>query len=217
MMAPPAKNGMATAGMILGIVGIVLCWVPLVGLLCGLLGVIFGAIGMSRAGRLGGIGRGAGVTGLATGIISVVLLPIMAAIAIPAFMEYMKKGKKTESALHLDRLERRIKAYYVERAELPPSAAEMPGPAGDACNGPNHKFAVRPIGDFMADPGWSELDFYVGEPSSYSFKWTRETATRGTLEAMADLDCDGSVSTTRYDLTLIQGDITVTRNPPTPD
>lgn len=151
---------MATAGMILGIVGIVLCWLPLVGVLSGLLGVIFGAIGMSKAGRLGGVGRGAGVTGLVTGILSLLLLPIMAAIAIPAFMEYMNKSKKTESSIHLDRLERRIKAYYIENAELPPSAAEMPGPAGAACDGPNHKFPVRPIADYMEDPGWKALDFY---------------------------------------------------------
>lgn len=208
---------MATAGMILGIVGIVACWIPLVGVLAGLLGIIFGAIGMSRAGRLGGVGRGAGVTGLVTGILSLLMLPIMAAIAIPAFMDYMSKSKKTASSLHLDRIERRIKSYYIERAELPPSTSEMPGPAGAACEGPNHKFAVRPIGDYMQDPGWQALDFYVAEPSDFSFKWTRDTATSGHLEAIGDLDCDMTLSTVRYDITLVQGDITVTRNPATPD
>jgi type II secretory pathway pseudopilin PulG len=208
---------MATAGMILGIAGIVACWIPLVGVLAGLLGIIFGAIGMSRAGRLGGVGRGAGITGLVTGIISLLMLPIMAAIAIPAFMDYMSKSKRTESSLHLDRLERRIKTYYLERAELPPSASAMPGPAGAACEGPNRKFPVRPIGDYMQDPGWQALDFYVAEPSHFTFSWTRDTATTGHLEAIGDLDCDTTLSTLRYDITLIQGDLTVTRNPATPD
>ncbi len=210
---------MATAGMVLGILGIVLCWLPLVGVLSGLLGVIFGAIGMSKAGRLGGVGRGAGVTGLVTGILSLLLLPIMAAIAIPAFMEYSTKSKRIESSIHLGRLEKAIKAYYIEHAELPPSAAEMPGPPGAACSGdhPNHKFPVRPIADYMQDPGWKALDFYLDQPTYFTFKWTRETATSGTLEAIGDLDCDMVMSTLRYDITLMQGDITVTRNPPTPD
>ena len=216
-MQPSPKNGMATAGMILGIVGIVGCWLPFVGLLAGLLGIIFGAIGMSKAGRLGGLGRGAGITGLVCGILSFMLTGVMAAIAIPAFLDYMQKGKRTESSIQLDRLERRLKTYYAEKAELPPSASEMPGPAGTACNHPNFKFPVRPIADYMQDPGWKAIDFYVSEPTSFTFKWTRETATKGTLEAIGDLDCDMTLSTLRYDVTLMQGDLTVTRNPPTPD
>jgi hypothetical protein len=84
--------GMATAGMICGIVGIVLCWFPFVGLIAGLLGIIFGAIGMSRAGRLGGLGRGAGVTGLVCGIISFLLLPIMAASIVPKQARSASRG-----------------------------------------------------------------------------------------------------------------------------
>jgi type II secretory pathway pseudopilin PulG len=217
MQHPGVKNGMATAGMICGIVGILLCWFPFIGVIAGLLGIIFGAIGMSKAGRLGGVGRGAGVAGLVTGIISLLMLPIMAAIAIPAFLDYMHKSKSSESSVQLTRIERRIKAYYIERAELPPSTNEMPGPASAACGGPNHKFPVRPPSEWHQDPGWAAIDFEVSEPSLYTYKWTRETATRGTIEAIGDLDCDLTLSTTRYDVTLIEGDIKVTRNPPTPD
>lgn len=35
------SNGMAVASLVTGIVSIVLCWVPIVGLVCGILGIIF--------------------------------------------------------------------------------------------------------------------------------------------------------------------------------
>ncbi len=216
MRPPGVKNGMATAGMICGIVGIVLCWFPFVGLIAGLLGIIFGAIGMSRAGRLGGLGRGAGITGLVCGIISFLLLPIMAAIAIPAFMEYMKKSKRPESALHLRKIERSIKAYYYERAELPDSTQEMPGSAETVCDQRDRKHPVRTIADWQ-QAGWANLDLWIDQPTSYSFKWTKETATRGFLEARTDLDCDTTPAVERWDFTLRQGDLEVTKHPPTDD
>lgn len=211
--APAAKNGMATAGMICGIVGIVLCWFPFIGLIAGLLGIVFGAIGMSKAGRLNGLGKGAGITGLVCGILSFFLTGMMAAIAIPAFLEYMDKGKRTDTDRELRRIETHIKVYYNERAELPPSAAEMPGPAETVCDNPGRKHPVRPIADYLQDPGWQALDFWIDTRIPYSFKWTRESATRGSIEARMDLDCDAEISVERWDITLVQGNLEVTRLP----
>ena len=44
-------NGLGTAGMVLGIVGAVICLVPVVGFLLGLLATIFGGIGLTKANR----------------------------------------------------------------------------------------------------------------------------------------------------------------------
>jgi type II secretory pathway pseudopilin PulG len=217
MATGPRKNGMATAGMICGIVGILLCWFPFVGLIAGLLGIIFGAIGMSRAGRLYGAGRGAAITGLVCGILSFLLLPIMAAIAIPAFLEYMNKSKASQSTLSLRRLETRIKTYHIEHAELPPSAQEMPGPAGTACSQRDRKFPPRPISDWHADEGWRALDFMIDEPTPWSFKWTRTSDKAGTLETSADLDCDNVISTTSWKVEVLEGNVVVLRSPATGD
>jgi len=46
-------NGLGTAGMVLGIVGAVICLVPVVGFLLGLLATIFGGIGLTKANRGG--------------------------------------------------------------------------------------------------------------------------------------------------------------------
>jgi len=217
--APPLdrpNNGMATAGMVLGILGIVLCWVPGVGLLCALLGIVFGSIGLSRAGRLHR-GRGAAVTGLVCGILGFVILPIMAAIAIPAFLDYMNHSKATAADLDARRIEAGIKSYYADTVELPPSAQEMPGSPTDACMSPTGKLPVRSYAEWNADPGWRAIHFTVDEPSRYSYTWTRESPTHGVLVVSADLDCDGTISTRRIEFEAYAGDVTVFRGPPTPE
>jgi hypothetical protein len=74
--APPRGNGMATTGGTLGIVGAALSLIPLIGIFLGLvmgvLAIIFGGVGMSRATNLGGAGKGMAVTGLVLGILTVI-------------------------------------------------------------------------------------------------------------------------------------------------
>ena len=79
IVAPPS-NGIGTAAGVLGIIAIVLTFVPYLdfaGVLLGILAIIFGAVGMGRAKRMGGRGRGMAVTGLVLGIISVALFVIL--------------------------------------------------------------------------------------------------------------------------------------------
>lgn len=207
---------MATAGLVCGIVGLVLCWFPIAGLLSALLGIIFGGIGMARAGKRAGKGRGAAIAGLVCGILAFVLTAIVAAIAIPAFLEYTKKSKQTESSIHLRKLEMRIKVYYNEMAGLPKSASLMPGDPAEACMSNGGKLKYKPQSAWDA-AGWRQLAFSLDEDSRYAYRWTQESPTRGYAEALADLDCDGMVSTTRVDFDVVEGNLRVTRHDPTPD
>ena len=72
----PRGNGMATTGGTLGIVGAALSLIPLIGIFIGLvmgvLAIIFGGVGMGRANNLGGAGKGMAVTGLVLGILTVI-------------------------------------------------------------------------------------------------------------------------------------------------
>jgi hypothetical protein len=204
------KNGMATAGMICGIISIVLCWVPFAGLVLGILGIVFGSIGMSRANRIG-VGRGAGITGLVTGILGFVLLPMMAAIAIPAFLDYMEKGKTTRSKLELHSIEVGIKSYYMMDGRLPPTAAQLPGDPA-YCGMP-----IRMSRDWRADPGWAAIGFEADPSTKVAYRWTKDSEKSGHIEALADLDCDGTVSMTRVDVDVIAGDVHVRYSEPTRD
>jgi hypothetical protein len=71
----PRSNGMATAGGTVGIVGAVLSLIPLIGipigLLMGLLAVIFSSVGLSRTGAAN-VGKGMAVTGLVLGILTLI-------------------------------------------------------------------------------------------------------------------------------------------------
>jgi hypothetical protein len=207
---------MATAGMICGIGGIVLCWLAFIGLILGLLGIIFGAIGMSKAGRLGGVGRGTAIAGLVCGILSFFFTAVMAAIAIPAFLEYMNKSKKTQSSLHLRSIEVKIKAFHAMNGRLPNSTEMMPGPPGGACKNPAMKFPAQPHSAWEA-AGWKDLGFHIDEDSRYSYQWTSRGPQGGEAIAYADLDCDGTVSETRLRIDVVEGNVRATYTDPTPD
>jgi len=75
-------NGMAVAAMVLGILGLVLSFVAGAGFICGLLGLIFGIIGIKKAGRIGGKGKGMALTGLITGSIGMLINLIIIAVVV---------------------------------------------------------------------------------------------------------------------------------------
>ena len=75
--APRAVNGMATASLVLGIVGVFTCFL----IVPSMLAVTFGGIGVSRANGNPAVGgRGRAVAGLLEGIVSLALLVLLLAI-----------------------------------------------------------------------------------------------------------------------------------------
>lgn len=74
--APPPQqqgNGMAVAGLVLGILGAVLFFVPFIGWILAILGIIFGALGNSKASKIGGKGKGMAIAGLVLGLIGLIV------------------------------------------------------------------------------------------------------------------------------------------------
>jgi uncharacterized protein DUF4190/predicted membrane protein DUF2232 len=70
---PKAKNGMGVAALVFGILAILTCWFPIVGLVLGLLALIFGIVGRGRARRgLAGNG-GMALTGIVLGVLSIIV------------------------------------------------------------------------------------------------------------------------------------------------
>ncbi len=70
LVAQPS-NGMGVAGFVTGLLGLLLCWVPGLGIVLGSLGVVLGGFGMS-AGRKNGTGTGLALTGMILAIVSLV-------------------------------------------------------------------------------------------------------------------------------------------------
>jgi hypothetical protein len=71
--AMPASNGLGTAGGVVGIVALVLLWFPYIGLILGVIGVVLGAVGLSRSNRLYGAGKGMSIAGIVCGGVALIL------------------------------------------------------------------------------------------------------------------------------------------------
>jgi len=126
-------------------------------------------------------------------MIVVAIIGILAAVAIPAFMDYMKRSKKTEASLQLNKIGKNAKRAYSENSSyVVGTAAQLPAKpgAGGCCGGPNNHCTKNPTG-FAADTTWKNLDFQIDEDSLFYYDYTG-TATTFTAKATGDLDCDGT-------------------------
>src|SRR4051812_29589086 len=130
-------------------------------------------------------------------MIVVAIIGILAAVAIPAFMDYMKRSKKTEASLQLNKIGKNAKRAYMENSQyvaLSATASPAPVNAGKGCCGgagktPNH-CAADPAA-FTGKPAWQSLDFEIDEDTLFYYTYTGST-TDYTAKAMGDLDCDGT-------------------------
>lgn len=69
--APHKSNGMGTAGFVLALLGLVFCWVPVLGWILWLLGLIFSFVGIFRQ------PKGLSIAGLVLSCLGLIVLIIM--------------------------------------------------------------------------------------------------------------------------------------------
>jgi prepilin-type N-terminal cleavage/methylation domain-containing protein len=147
-------------------------------------------------------------------MIVVAIIGILAAVAIPAFMDYMKKSKKTEAALQLNKIGKNDKVYFSTNAYFVSlSGAAMP--SGTACSGANGKFPVVTGGGWTVG-AWPLLDFEIDEPNLFSYVYTGGTSVF-TAFAVGDLDCDTTMITYSLTGTSVSGNPAVSLSEPPPN
>ena len=66
-------NGLAVAGMVLGILGLLFFWIPFLNIIVNGVGLALSSAGLSRAGKIGGAGKGMAVAGLVCSLIGLML------------------------------------------------------------------------------------------------------------------------------------------------
>jgi len=74
--APAAKVGFGVTALVLGIVGVFLCWIPIFGLILPILAIVFGGIGIFLQS-----GRGMAIAGLVVGVITLIINIIIMVVA----------------------------------------------------------------------------------------------------------------------------------------
>lgn len=104
--APPAEapksNGMATAGMVLGIISAALLVVfcaPYLAIIVGVIGLILSVLGMKKAKQLNGVGAGkakigliCSIVGIVVGLVELILLLAFAKTVADKTLEDIQRG-----------------------------------------------------------------------------------------------------------------------------
>ncbi len=152
----------------------------------------------------------AGTGGL---MVPMAMVGMMAAVAVPAFMDYMKKSKKSEAVVQLTKLGKSAKLYYATNAAFPVLDAPLTPPI-KCCEGP--RGTCGPAGAGWRSQAWTELDFQIDEPTLFQYR-AHSTATAFDAEAVGDLDCDGAEVTYKLHVEAGQGAPTVTLTEPPPN
>ena len=92
---------MAIAGLVLGIISLVLCWVPVVGPFLAVLGIIFSAVGLAGKKR-----KGISIGGLVTSIIGLIVGVIItiAMLLAPNTMKWVNNSRNATDQSNYDSL-----------------------------------------------------------------------------------------------------------------
>jgi len=141
-------------------------------------------------------------------MIVVAIIGILAAVAIPAFMKYIRRSKTVEATMNVRKLFDSSVSYFEgEHAgpkgdplakQFPQSVGPAPGAPGSCCGSGHKGDKCVPAPTNFAGDSWSALNFSVDDPFYFVYQYTSagsETDANFQAWAFGDLDCDGTFST----------------------
>ena len=136
-------------------------------------------------------------------MIVVAILGILAAVAIPAFVKYMRRSKTSEAEDKLAYIFRAATTYYTQERPNRGTGGGIAVQCIPATAGPDPAAVTqdRQIYDFpAAATTWAQLDFQIGDPFYYQYTFVGANmcgltgAAAFTARAEGDLDGDGMTS-----------------------
>lgn len=98
--AARARNGMATAAVVMGSIGLAIAWIPFIvlfGAILAVLALVFGIIGVRRS-RASGVGRGASIAGIVMGSLGIaasVVGVILSIVVLREVIRFVEPGDAT--------------------------------------------------------------------------------------------------------------------------
>ena len=115
-------------------------------------------------------------------MIVVAIIGILAAVAIPAFMKYIRRSKTTEATMNIRKLfDSSVTYFEAEHAkqdgsilprQFPDSATWTPNGPGICCGDPGQKCAPGKYAtQFVTSLTWQTLNFSVDDPFYYSYQY----------------------------------------------
>jgi type IV pilus assembly protein PilA len=135
-------------------------------------------------------------------MIVVAIIGILAAVAIPQFLDMMKSSKRSEAEVNLDAIKKGLKGGLADRSGFPNETAALT-PTEACCDSgrDDRKCAPDPT-LWNGDAAWDALGFTVDEPHYFQYNYTGADmgpTQEVTAQAIGDLDCDTTAVT--YTLT----------------
>jgi prepilin-type N-terminal cleavage/methylation domain-containing protein len=123
-------------------------------------------------------------------MIVVAIIGILAAVAIPMFLDSMKKAKSSEAKVQLNKIGKAAKTGYVTASRFPGVTTGVT-PAAGCCAGANQHCAV--VATDWQTANWQAVDFEMAEPFLFQYDYTGSgvgAASVFTAHATGDIDCD---------------------------
>jgi hypothetical protein len=127
-------------------------------------------------------------TGSASIMLPTATIGLFLAVAVPAFLDYMKKSKRSEADLQLGKLRKNLEGHAATTGAFPKGTIG-PSPAKPCCGStPNNK-CFDPAA--WKAPLWTGLDFKLDEPHFYRYSYASPDGKKFIVTAASDLDCNG--------------------------
>lgn len=147
-------------------------------------------------------------------MIVVVILGVLAAVAIPAFIKYIRRAKTSEAEDKLSEMFRSAVSYFTQEnvargataealvPQFPDDTVQTPGDCTTCAANDDGRCDPSAYGADMWDTNeWQALNFAISDPHYFTYEFVSENTTnrRGadslfTARAQADLDNDGNCS-----------------------
>jgi type IV pilus assembly protein PilA len=140
-------------------------------------------------------------------MIVVAIIGILAAIAIPAFMKYIRRSRTIEAANNIAKMVQSSIAYYeAEHASVTQMIIDKQFPAsqtatpaiGSCCGQKGDKCDPALSAASWQTETWEALNFSVDDPFYYAYQYDSagvNNTSNFSSWAFGDLDCDGVYST----------------------
>ena len=115
-------SGLAITSLVLGILGIATCGLTL--LISAPVGLILGIMAINKIGKSGGQlgGRALALAGIITSCVSLLLLPVFAAMLLPAFAQAKQKAQGIKCMNNVKQLSLAVRMYAADNKDQYPSA-----------------------------------------------------------------------------------------------
>jgi len=140
-------------------------------------------------------------------MIVVAIIGILAAVAIPSFLKYIRRSKTVEATMNLRRLYDSSVSYFqadhsISAGDVRPHqfpATEVASPALTACcASAGGKCDPATEAPAWRKPTWNSLNFSVDDHFYYSYSYSSggsDSTSTFSVTAQGDLDCDATYST----------------------